>query len=72
MSRSSLLILSLFLLTLALGVNSKSVLENAQEYLDKAEKEFKVQLKLLIDAQWDQGSNITQENEKKLVSVVKC
>ena len=52
-----------------LCVSSKSVIENAQEYLKKAEQELKVNLKQLISAQWNQGSNITQENENKLVSI---
>ena len=61
---------SMFLISLALAgliLCASSNVVDPEEYLRKANAELQVNIKLLIDAQWDQGSNITQENENKLV-----
>lgn len=43
-----------------------------EEYLKKANDELQSHLHLLTKVQWDQASNITQENEDKVVRANGC
>lgn len=43
-----------------------------EEYLKKANDELQSHLHILTNVQWDQASNITQENEDKVVRANGC